>query len=453
LTAALALLVAVFGADSEGAGPAPPEPVVHVVFEDVVRLDPEEGAKGPDGTKALPRKDTTRLDVWLGSRDFAVAASEGSEVYDFGKLRIHRWTSDGAESESGSMVGVIDGRLQEFEHRLKLAGMLRSMKKEMPCFGPINLETLFGVETEPGKWGGQITSREVEGTREFLAGGEILCRVALERRTLAPGFRETWIRFLRHEVPLHPAVLSAVGREAGLPVHLESRWLDPGLRKSRTLRLVTIEDAVGKFPVPPPLRPSVKEPIDRALAAGAMAVPPSREAKVKAAEDLRKSGHPVDAFLGLMDFTIATGKPISSEIQTLLADPAAKEAVTEVLSRLGAPTSAEDGDARADWLQARKASGYRNSHMLDIFSAGLLLRTGDAGAARARDLLLGVVGEHPELAGAWHDLGLIYRERFEGHLAWKCWEVALRLAPDHGILEDVRRIRAGLLKDHPEFFR
>lgn len=446
---ALVLLLAA----AEGGAASPTEPAARLVFEEVLLDEPEEGTKGRDGAPLPPRKKEGRLELWLGARSFATADGAERALHDFDKARIHRWTEGGPGSESSTFYAVLDGALKEYEHRRKMAELIGIVDKKVRGFGPLELETLFGVESDGGKVRADIAVKESGGDRVFTAGAEPLSSFAVECRPLPPGLQASWNRFLRHEARIHPAVREAVGKDAGVPVRMEFRWWNATIRHVRTLKLVLVEDAAGKFPVPPAPRAPGKDPLERALAGARAAEPPSREAAVAASKERLEAGDPVDAFLCLLAHSFATGDRMSAEVRSVLGDPKAKEPVAELLSHMDGPGSPEEMIADVDWLLARKGKGGRNDVLYDLFAAGLLSKAGEKHSARARDLLLAVVEGRPDLTGAWHDLGFVYRERFEVDLAWRCWEAAIRLAPDHAILGDVHGIGRDLEKKHPDFFR
>ncbi len=65
---------------------------------------------------------------------------------------------------------------------------------------------------------------------------------------------------------------------------------------------------------------------------------------------------------------------------------------------------------------------------------------------------LKAIEANPCLTGAYVDLAKILQSQFQTYQAWKCWEIARSIAPDHQMVKGFIQLEKQLLTMHPEFF-
>ncbi|MCA9777685.1 MAG: hypothetical protein KC800_13245 [Candidatus Eremiobacteraeota bacterium] len=99
--------------------------------------------------------------------------------------------------------------------------------------------------------------------------------------------------------------------------------------------------------------------------------------------------------------------------------------------------------------ELKSAAGCR-AHVLTIFQASHLLEAGKLPDAQAK--YLEALQANPTITGAWKDLGEVSYGMFEAELAWQCWDLARKLAPNHGMLEQVDAFEKTLEERYPGFF-
>ena len=450
MTSAVLLLALLLQEAPPPAGPRA-EPVLRIEFTEEVRKEPAEGLKGRDGKPVAPSKETTAVSVWLASRSFTVVRENGTEHYDMEAGRVRSWTEGAETSRSDALVAFVDARRLEFFNRCGIADLLRTMEKEDPAFDLLNLESLFGMEKEAGALRGRIARKEAEGVVTFSAGEEVVVRMVRGDGSLPPGTGESWVRFLRHETRLHPAVLDSLAAETHLPAELSWTWRNPGTAVTTTLRLVKAEEVAGWVPAVPKEGIPGDDPLDAALTASLSAKPPTREAALAVSAAFREKGAFVEAFLVLIARGLAPGDGMGEEVRALRSVEGAQEALVPLFRLIGNPDTPEGAAAQAAELLAFKEKAPKDRFLLDIFRANNL--DGAEKGEEARAVMRGVLEKHPEIAGAWVDLGGMYHRGFQAVQAWRCWEAGLRVAPDHPMLEGVKGLRGHLREEYPEFFR
>lgn len=101
--------------------------------------------------------------------------------------------------------------------------------------------------------------------------------------------------------------------------------------------------------------------------------------------------------------------------------------------------------------KVRKVAPESNAPQLKVYEANFLADVGEG--ELAEKLFLEALEANDLLAGAWFDLGGLYHKRYETPVAWRCWDIARKIAPDHGLLKNADRREARLIEWHPEYFR
>jgi hypothetical protein len=70
----------------------------------------------------------------------------------------------------------------------------------------------------------------------------------------------------------------------------------------------------------------------------------------------------------------------------------------------------------------------------------------------SRGLLIEALEVNPFLAVAYKDVGDIYLGEYDGRRAWRCWEAARRIAPNHEAVKQVDKLEEMLANEHPDYF-
>jgi hypothetical protein len=448
-------LAAVPGAVAQGApapAPAPkPVPTLHAVFEEEVTETAEPGPAAKATLQAPPALSKVRHEVWLTAQAFAVSRSGLVVLYDFEKQRTFSWKEDGSMSVAHPLEAEVDFRASELRNRIGLAEMMKQFGKEEPAYDLFELETMLGMEKVRGGLRDRIGATDTGGVLAFTLDGAVRVRASGERRPLPEMFRASWARYVRYERRLHPGIADRLVMEPWIPGVLASRWTNVGKRFDSVLRCTLVEEAPGRMPVPPVPKAEADDPLAPVEALVATAKVPTREEAVAAAGELAKAGAPEDAVLGLLGWSMATGLDPSSEIRRLRSDAKTGPPIEAFLAGMGSPRSREEAEALMKWLESQARREYRGGYVLDILRANTMSGLGDVKGAV--ETIHGVLKAHPEVAGAWHDLGQVYRRDYDHWRGWRCFEAGLRLAPEHGLFQDVADLRKGLRTAFPEYFR
>jgi hypothetical protein len=164
-----------------------------------------------------------------------------------------------------------------------------------------------------------------------------------------------------------------------------------------------------------------------------------------------RSGNALEGLLSFFELTLETGVAMPSEMAAQLKANT-DDRVKLLLGTLGA-TNCPDKDVLDLGIRALtelEPAAMSRRHVLWAFEANFRASRGDPKGAKAR--LLQAIQANPRLTGAYKDLGDLFLGAFDASRAWRCWEIARSIAPDHPVLRAVTAGEARLANDHPEYF-
>jgi hypothetical protein len=129
----------------------------------------------------------------------------------------------------------------------------------------------------------------------------------------------------------------------------------------------------------------------------------------------------------------------------LQADPA----IRATAAALAATEPDAQRQAAAVLRQLRPQAGGKQ-YVLKLYEANLRARLGERTMARV--LFADVLQANPALAGPYKDAGDLYFMSFDAPHAWRCWDIARRLAPQFANVKAIDAFEATLAARYPEYF-
>jgi hypothetical protein len=402
--------------------------------------------------KPKPQDETARssLEVWLYSRGFIYSRADGFQLYDLPSARVAKWSTTGRGASFLTLDAEVDFRRLELYNRTRIRKVLASSGQSRPAFEPFAIETLLGMEQKKGALADQIERTDEEGVVVFTVNGSEVVRIRAGEKPVPEAYRASWVRFVRHRLRIHPLIRREVLALPHMPAEMKIRWVNVGRSFLQTLQLTHMGVSQALLPeLPPPAGPG-SDPLARALDAAKTAVPTSRKGMRSRLADLEKQGKWLTALLSLLEYSVATGDQPATEMRGLMSRATEKDQLNQLISRLPDLNDKDRAREFRDGLLHLKEREPRYGHLLDLWRANASVTLDEPQVAR--DLLIDVLSEHPEMAGAWSDLGWLFHRSFKVDDAWRCFTAGLRLAPNHPMLESVVKLRKSLRKDYPEFY-
>jgi hypothetical protein len=457
-----------------------------MVLELVVRAEesraPSEAARASEGAATQ----TIDAHVAVGAGWLSYWEQPGRRVVlDFDRRRKVTIDVTSRSYVDESLFTVVGMRHIELPNRAHIRSVLEAGGGNATDFAPLRVEHQLAVldparsTTLGGSFAGTRSRSLVGAMRSLLPTsradieGELRGSEVVYSAEGTPLFRHSadgegtqgsaraLAQYIRYRYGGHPlllerlATLDFVPREVaidalapfGLGVHavrlrVESVRQDPERPSTTGLREV--------FPI------EIAEPGDELLDASRAATLPAEaaDARVMAATDALRSGRGFDGTLSFFELTLESGTAMPPEFAQAL-NASSDGAVRYLLTAIGegsrpGPGSADKRRLALQTYEELAPLAKAKAHVLWAFEAGVRVALGEEDLAK--QLLLRAIARNPRLTAAYKDLGDLYLQAFDTHRAWRSWEVARSIAPNHPVMRSIDEFEQRLLRSHPEYF-
>jgi hypothetical protein len=419
-----------------------------------LQLDVGRHVQGKAGTSGVPPDSQSTLDVTLGDQYMRVESTDETIVYDFASRRrsvIDRRTNTRVDYSLYDTVGF---RASELRNRNMLRGVLTAAKVDESSMAQVQNEHSLAVQDKPSA----PLQFKTEGTSQvFYAGPKVMFQRGVRLMSVSPGEAQMFAQLIRYRFGGHPQILSVLAQALSIPEKLSLVTYDVGGTTTHTLVVRNVHsNNVQKVDVSAlPMRPASgsDNPVDQALDRAAALTPDdlsnARQRSKDELETALREGRGLDAFLGIVEWTLMTGEAAAP----LNADQQRQIQANDVVRRLTVALSAKSKDDLAKAIVEIADIGQKattKAHVLRIFEANNRAMLGDRGAAKR--LFLDVLKSNPYIAGVYKDLGDNLFVEYDMPRAWRCWDIGREMAPAFANFRPINQLERSLAAQYPEFF-
>ncbi len=352
-------------------------------------------------------------------------------TYDFPTLRVYSESKEGVDNSS--LYARVGGREIEFLNRLQMRKALSAANVTEPSMTVPQLEHLFSLRDPQSK-----TNLSFDGLT-VKSGKAVLLEWSKDGLAVDPETARLYVRFLRYYVGGHPDALQMLQKRNMIPKTLTITQLN--VKNKRVTKLTLLKNSV---PGPPSLPngspPIATSPVAKLLSQAAT-ITLAPDYGLKEARQRFSEKQYLQSFLRYFDNGLSLGGELAPDFK-------AKAAIMRQDPEVEKLTAALQGNDAAG-LQAIEGPAGDMSYVVKVFRGGLIMENEPETAYK---LYVEALEAQPGLSGAWKDLGEIYYRTFEAVDAWRCWDTARRLAPQHQLLQEVKALETRLRGTYPEYF-
>ncbi|MFP2926924.1 tetratricopeptide repeat protein [Pyxidicoccus sp. 3LG] len=448
-----------------------------------LRVTESGGTRGPQGP-AAPEQ-TYVMPVRLRREWIRHGAHQGNDVVlDFPGRRRLELDEDARTYTETSLYASLGNRHFELPNREHIRSVIAAGGGDASDFEPVIAEhqlavldkarnrTIAGAKSSRGSGlGGRLRSMFSKPERSDISveseQGYTVYVTDTGRRLLSysddgvdaePDRVRQFVRFLRYRFNGHPLILERIASAGRIPRELRYWARQPigFLLSNVTLRVEAMEtvpdDALRLDGLRRVLAPTETPQLDSVLERVLLGdVPDSQEVAARRKQEAREAvdaDRMFESVLALLSLTLETDVALpglGDALQSL--DEPHVQRMRDALTTQ--PGSKEEARAVAEtYVELQQAAG-RWAYVLKTFEAASRRALGEK--EKARDLLLAALQANPFLTGAYKDLGDLYLQGFQMHVAWMCWEAARKISPGHRLMKDIDELEAMLAAEHPEY--
>ncbi|MBC7379044.1 MAG: hypothetical protein H7346_16605 [Burkholderiaceae bacterium] len=405
------------------------------------------------GSQNTPADSHVSIDVTLANDNFVVKLAKETVVYDFDKRKRVVIDNDTKTRVDYSLFDTVGFRVFELRNRDMLGKSMAAANVGQVVMAALDNEHILAIQDKPSA---PLQAR-IDGTdMVFSNDSKVLFRRGQQSTPVSPAEARIFAQFVRYTFGGHPQILAELARANSIPAQLVLVTHDIGVT-TRTIVVKGIRpgDAVpvdvSVFPARQATASTdpLDQALDRAVAIGPGELSLARQRSMDELASAFRGGRGLDAFLGMMEWTLMTGEgvpPLTPEQKNLLQ---ADTAIRKLNSAL-APKTKEDLSSAIDVFAELKPAATTKAYVLKIFEANDRGMLGDRSAARK--LFLEVLTFNPNIAGVYKDLGDNLITGFDMPRAWRCWDIGRRIAPQFANFGPVNQFERSLAAGHPEFF-
>lgn len=356
-----------------------------------------------------------------------------------------------------SLLATAHFRSSEFSNRLYIRDVLIAGGVTDDHFNPTLQSHQLAVFSTEGK-AARIQWKE-QGRKARAKGYTLFTRsegaVAVSKANAA-----RFARFLRHDVGGHPLILDRLVQNSVIPNESCLLFPEQDLTRLYTLRVLECEEVtnmsfslVGLDEITGPTDMGGSDLWSNILKLRETPPEqdfPSRNACAARSRALLDEGNGLDAILTILEFSL-TGEldeGLLEFFRIAKEESSDAEALTELMANR--PTCDEEAEVYVKAMGELADKATTGADMVGILTASTYLNLGDH--ERAMELYEQALRTNPRIVGPYKDLGDHMASQYQHGLAYRCWDMARALAPNHGMLSELNETDARLRSDFPEFF-
>jgi len=399
----------------------------------------------------------TRSDLVVELADNYVVVKDGARrtVYDFAQRRQLTLDDIARTVDDYALYATVGFRELELRNRDGLAKGLAAAGIASPV-PPVFEEQELSVQRPQGAE--VAASKDGDGT-SFASGDAKLLHSSAAGTPVSAADAARFAQFLRYTYGGHPAILRALQQATQIPKQLDYSFRFPGSAATLALRIADVQTVTlpANFTRPSGYAPkrssgtdALDSQVERAWIEQAVPTPSDRARAAEAVTLMLRENQPFEAFLAFNELTLSGPGPLpvfdAAQRTQFQGDPSIRSATVALAAR----DPATQRQAANALRQLRPRAGARQ-YVLKLYEANLRAQLGERTTARV--LFADVLQANPALAGAYKDAGDMYYMSFDAPHAWRCWDIARRLAPQFANVKAINAFEMTLAARYPEYFQ
>jgi len=410
--------------------------------------------KKDSDNKILRDENRSEMLVNIGDGYFSYTSKGTKYIYDFTKKRVLTIDMSKRIFSDDSLFSNIGFREYEFKNRLMLGGALAAAKIEDNPMQQVLSEHLFSLQKKDAH--SKLSQTLENDFLLFAAGGKELLSYSRQGEQVAHKDKETFVKFFRYVFGGHPQILDKLLSDDVIPKSIRIHRYNM-FHEINALTISAIKNTPKKSFSIEGNRPGVLSNdsdefsihLNKIKHSKNMPLENHLKLLLSRAEEHYKNGHYMDTMLAYLEYNLVSGLPFPSTFHEQKAILIQNRNVKQLLASLS-PKSKEKAEQFLSVLQNLEKASKQQSHVLKIFEANIQMSLRHH--QEAKELFYKALKINPYITGAYKDLGGIYFNEYNAVLAWRCWDVARKIAPTHKMLTQINKFETRLSMDHPEFF-
>lgn len=401
---------------------------------------------------------TQEIQLFFEDSIFYVTKGNQRTAYDFIKEKIYFLHIPTRTYDETALYSEIDYRRLEFSKRLNLKTLLGN-NGESKIGSLFDLETLFGIEIQKDSLTSYITQVKDSSAIQFYHQNKLVVNTHFSEEKLNRHL-SIFHKFLLYETQMHPHIIGEIVEVNLIPSEFTFIFNNGGktFKVQYTLQNVKKNTSVSElnnsyflygYQTKDELLTSINK-VYGFVHHESVKLPDFDDCIESFNEAMRRKEY-IDAFLMIMECKLCKDYNFSAQFDQLKQQARQDKKFNQFLHavRQSDTTShIQDKIQFLETLNTRKK--LSKNYMIDAFLANYysIIHKKE----KSLQLLFNVVNHNPYITSIYSDLGDLFTEQNNLRMAWKCYEIAIRLNNDHPLAKKLIFKKVYLKNTFEEYF-
>lgn len=356
---------------------------------------------------------------------------------------------------------LADYRVAEYENYRKKTSVLEKAGVQTPVDELQNLESYLSVEYPENNVRKNIAAKPKKDSLIFICEKRTITRVHFSINKLDEVYKDNYRLFLIYQANLHLSVTEKILADGRVPDYLEYSYNHGGEHVVCRMMVESIE------PEMEPLQEfeadtmqwshrdiftlgGIIDTMSKMVYVG-VAEPPDSNLYISRSDSLSETGEHLGALLCLLEYMSCSGKQPINSIKQLMGykNEAADSSLKRYLLCAEKPTDERDRQLKLERLDELMNLSIPYGYIMHITAAGYS-KADDP--KKSAEHFYEALSQSPLMTGAYMEAGDLYARMNNFEDAWRCYEIAIRLNPDHPAAKNIVAKKEGLKKKQPQYF-
>lgn len=354
---------------------------------------------------------------------------------------------------------IIGYREAEFENRLFIKNAFKEVgvtDKQNLC-ELFELETLFSLEAkETDKK--QIKEQFKDRLYQYKVEGETVAECDFTAFSIPELYKDMFRKFLLYEYNLHPQIRRSILAYQKVPRTFNYRFKNNPFStyyvKYKLKSVNTNEYDNYLIPADYEISFDPENELDvimhEVIAEQSQVRQLSKEEFLKLFNKAFNQGNYLDANLAILECKLQTGEEIIDQMRKIAPYAETDRQLSLFVRGVYLTNNKETAKKAIESFDAIDRKSLKREHIIDINTADAKMVLGNLD--EAKKMFLKVLRLNPYIVGVYKDLGGLFLQSYDTRRAWKCWDTARSLYPDHLMLKEITEYEEWLARKYPEYF-
>ena len=407
--------------------------------------------------KIYQEKNEYDMSVDLGDTYFSYTRGGILRIYDFVKKRLITIELSNKIYSDDSLFATILYRTMEFQNRLWPGGIFNipRFKKDIPMASVFN-EHLLSLEQKDKK--PEVSEISKDGFLHFSSEGKELLSYSTKGEEVSPDNKKMFITFFRYVFAGHPQILKKLSSDNVIPKSMCVNQFDSLLSETNLLTISMIKSTPDMLYSLENYIPGVlsndKDRFSKILHDIKYSKTIDMESRLELlqsrASEYFKNGNYLDMMLAYLECSLSSDLPLPKAFVKRKKVLEEADTISKLYLTIKRKKNIKEAEESLAILQEWEKNAKNERYLLKYYEANHQSRIGKR--QEAKDLYYEVIKASPLITGVYKDIGLLFFKEYDTVLAWRCWDVARKIAPKHDLLSQINEGETNLYKNYPEYF-